>query len=468
MTQETFDLLVIGGGPGGYVAAIRAAQLGLKTALVEKAQLGGVCLNWGCIPTKALLRSADVLRLVRGAAQFGVKAAEPQADLAAMVARSRAVAAQLNKGVTHLMKKNGVKVFTGHARLQGAGAVSVTGADGAAQVLRAKHIVLATGARARQLPQLPGDGKTVWTYREALTPPALPKRLLIVGAGAIGIEFASFYRAVGAEVTVVEMAPRILPLEDEDISAQVAASLKQDGIQVHTQVALEQATRAGDAWQLTLRQQGGPQGTLQLQADVVLVAAGIVGNVEDLGLDKTRVQVEKTHIVTDAQCRTAELGVYAIGDVAGPPWLAHKASHEGVMCVEHIAGLHPHALDPRRVPACTYSHPQVASVGLTEAQARAAGHKVKVGKFPFGANGKAIAMGATAGFAKVVFDEGSGELLGAHMVGEEVTEMIQGFAIAQTLETTEADLMATIIPHPTMSESMHEAVLAAYGRALHI
>ena len=471
MTQETsqdaWDVLVIGGGPGGYVAAIRAAQLGMKTALVEKAQLGGVCLNWGCIPTKALLRSADVLRLVRGAAQFGVQVPPPVADLPAMVARSRAVAAQLNKGVTGLLKKNGVRVFSGQARLQGAGAVSVSGEGGSAQVLRAKHIVLATGARARQLPQLPTDGKTVWTYREALTPPSLPKRLLIVGAGAIGIEFASFYRAVGAEVTVVEMAPRILPLEDEDISAQVAASLQKDGIQVHTQVALERATRVDGTWQLTLRPQGaGP--VLHVQADVVLVAAGIVGNVEDLGLDKTRVQVEKTHVVTDAQCRTAEPGVYAIGDVAGAPWLAHKASHEGVLCIEHIAGLHPHALDPRRVPACTYSHPQVASVGWTEAQAKAAGRAVKVGKFPFSANGKAIAMGATAGFAKVVFDAANGELLGAHMVGDEVTEMIQGFAIAQSLETTEAELMATIVPHPTMSEAMHEAVLAAYGRALHI
>ena len=467
MSEHTFDLLVIGGGPGGYVAAIRAAQLGMKTALVEKAQLGGVCLNWGCIPTKALLRSADVLRMVRGAAQFGVKAQPPEADLPAMVARSRAVAAQLNKGVTGLLKKNGVQVFTGHARLRGGGTVAVTGEGGATQVLRAAHIVLATGARARQLPQLPADGQSVWTYREALTPPAVPKRLLIVGAGAISIEFASFYRAVGADVTVVEMAPRVLPLEDEEVSAQVAASLKKDGIHVHTQVSLEQAQRVQGAWQLTLRPKGSGS-ALQVQADVVLVAAGIVGNVEDLGLEKTRVQVEKTHIVTDAQCRTAEPGVYAIGDVAGPPWLAHKASHEGVLCVEHIAGLHPHALDPRRVPACTYSHPQVASVGWTEAQAKAAGRAVKVGKFPFSANGKAIAMGATTGFAKVVFDAASGELLGAHMVGEEVTEMIQGFAIAQSLETTEAELMATIVPHPTMSESMHEAVLAAFGRALHI
>jgi dihydrolipoamide dehydrogenase len=468
MSAQTFDLIVIGGGPGGYVAAIRAAQLGMKTALVEAAQLGGVCLNWGCIPTKALLRSADVLRLMRGAAQFGVKAQPPEADLPAMVARSRAVAAQLNKGVTGLLNKSGVRVIFGRARLQGGGTVAVAGEGGNRQELRARNIVVATGARARPLPQLPPDGESVWTYREALAPSTLPKRLLIVGAGAIGIEFASFYRAVGAEVTVVEMAPRILALEDEEISAQVATCLQRDGVRVHTQVALEQATRSDGAWQITLRPQGAGTNALQVQADVVLVAAGIVGNVADLGLENTRVTVEKTHIVTDALCRTTEPGIYAIGDVAGPPWLAHKASHEGLICVEHIAGLHPHTLDSRRIPACTYSHPQVASVGWTEAQAKAAGRDVKVGKFPFVANGKAIAMGATSGFAKVVFDATSGELLGAHMVGEEVTEMIQGFAMAQNLETTEAELMSTVLPHPTMSEAMHEAVLAAYGRALHI
>ncbi len=468
MSDQTVDLIVIGGGPGGYVAAIRGAQLGMKTALVEAAHLGGVCLNWGCIPTKALLRSADVLRLVRGAAQFGVKAPPPEADLPAMVARSRAVADQLNKGVTGLLKKNGVRVLFGHARLQGRGTVAVAGAGGNRQELRARNIVLATGARPRLLPQLPPDGQSVWTYREALAPSTLPRRLLIVGAGAIGIEFASFYRAVGAEVTVVEMAPRVLPLEDAEISAQVATSLQREGVRVHTQVALEQATRSNGAWQITLRPQGVDTDPIEVLADVVLVAAGIVGNVDNLGLENTLVKVEKTHIVTDALCRTTEPGVYAIGDVAGPPWRAHKASHEGVICVEYIAGLHPHTLDPRRIPACTYSHPQVASVGWTEAQARAAGREVKVGKFPFVANGKAIAMGATSGFAKVVFDAASGELLGAHMVGEEVTEMIQGFAMAQSLETTEAELMGTVLPHPTMSEAMHEAVLAAYGRALHI
>lgn len=468
MSQQVFNLVVVGGGPGGYVAAIRAAQLGMKTALIEKAQLGGVCLNWGCIPTKALLRSADVLRLVKDAAQFGVKGATPVADVPAMVARSRAVAAQLNKGVTHLMKKNGITVVNGHARLQGKGSLMVTGEDGKVTQLQAKHIVLATGARPRTLPNLPADGQSVWTYREALMPPVVPKRMLIVGAGAIGIEFASFYHAIGVEVSVVEIAGRILPVEDEDISAQVASSLQREGIQLHTRMAVKQAVRSGSAWQVTLESQDAGQPLSQVNADVILVAAGILGNVEDLGLEKTAVKVEKSHIVTDDYCRTGEPGVYAIGDVAGAPWLAHKASHEGVLCVENIAGLHPHKLDPQRVPACTYSHPQVASVGLTEAQAKAAGHSVKVGKFPFVANGKAIAMGSTAGFTKVVFDAVSGELLGAHMVGEEVTEMIQGFAIAQTLETTEADLMASILPHPTMSESMHEAVLAAYGRALHI
>ncbi|MFJ1253281.1 dihydrolipoyl dehydrogenase [Cupriavidus sp. CuC1] len=466
MANSSFDLIVVGGGPGGYVAAIRASQLGMKTALVEKEHLGGICLNWGCIPTKALLRSADVLRLVKDAAAFGVRAAAPTADLPAMVARSRSVAAQLNKGVAHLMKKNGVTVLNGHGRLAGRGKLEVTAPDGETSTVSSAHILLATGARARQLPALPADGKTVWTYRDALAPPRVPKRMLIVGAGAIGIEFASFYHAVGVEVTVIEMAERILPVEDADISAQVASSLTRDGIVLHTGTGIQGAERNGSGWSVAL--QGGRSGGAKVDVDVVLVAAGIVGNVEDLGLEKTAIKVEKTHIVTDGFGRTGEPGVYAIGDVAGPPWLAHKASHEGVICVERIAGLQPHALDASRIPACTYSHPQVASVGLTEAQARERGHQVKVGKFPFVGNGKAIAMGSTAGLVKVVFDEGSGELLGAHMVGDEVTEMIQGYAIAQTLETTEADLMSAILPHPTMSEAMHEAVLAAYGRALHI
>jgi dihydrolipoamide dehydrogenase len=467
MTNNEYDLAVVGGGPGGYVAAIRAAQLGMKTVLVEKAQLGGVCLNWGCIPTKALLRSADVLRLVRAAGTFGVQAGAPVADLPAMVARSRAVAAQLNKGVDYLMKKNKVAVVNGHARIAGPGQLAVEGATGQVRI-DARHIVLATGARARVLPGLVPDGDSVWSYREALVPQRLPRRLLVIGAGAIGIEFASFYRALGAEVSVVEMAERVLPVEDEDISAHMAAALAKEGMKLYTGSRVAATARrtadAGGEWHVTL----DGKHTDTLVADVVLVAAGIVGNVEDLGLEHTAVKVERTHIVTDPFGATGEPGVYAIGDVAGPPWLAHKASHEGIACIEKIAGLAPHALDASRIPACTYSHPQVASVGLTEAAARAAGHKVRVGKFPFSVNGKAIAMGATGGFTKVVFDDASGELLGAHMVGEEVTEMIQGYTVARELETTEAELMSTVFPHPTQSEGMHEAVLAAYQRALHI
>lgn len=466
-TQADYDLAVVGGGPGGYVAAIRAAQLGMKTVLVEKAQLGGVCLNWGCIPTKALLRSADVLRLVREASRFGVQVGQPTADLQAMVARSRAVAAQLNKGVDYLMKKNKITVLHGTARLDGPGHLAVQGAQGASR-LAARHIILATGARARQLPGLQPDGESVWSYREALVPVRVPRRLLVIGAGAIGIEFASFYRALGAEVSVVEMADRILPVEDEDVSAHVAESLRKEGMRLYTGARIAATSRRGAGaqteWQVSL--EGRHQDSLV--ADVVLVAAGIVGNVEDLGLEGSAVRVERSHIVTDAFGATGEPGVYAIGDVAGPPWLAHKASHEGVACVEKIAGLNPHALDPNNIAACTYSHPQVASVGMTEAAARQAGRSIRVGKFPFSVNGKAIALGATGGFAKVVFDAASGELLGAHMVGEEVTEMIQGYAVARELESTEAELMSTIFPHPTQSEVMHEAVLAAYQRALHI
>lgn len=464
MSTQNFDVVIIGGGPGGYVAAIRAAQLGLRTALVEKAELGGVCLNWGCIPTKALLRSADVMRQIRDASQFGIQVAAPVADVPAMIARSRAIAAQLSKGIVHLMKKNKITVLTGHARLKGKGGLTLQDSDGKLTNLFAENIVIATGARPRVLEGLEPDGESVWTYRDALMPPKVPKRLLIIGAGAIGIEFACFYRTIGVEVTVADLADRVLPVEDEEISAQVATSMQRDGIAIHTGMTVKSSTKVASGWRVEL--QGNS--TLKLDVDVVLVAAGIVGNVEDLGLENTAVKIEKTHIVTDAQTGTTEPGVFAIGDVAGAPWLAHKASHEGVICIEHIAGLHPHALRPERIPSCTYSHPQVASIGLTEARAKAGGRKIKVGKFPFAANGKAIAMGATTGFTKVIFDEATGELLGAHMVGDEVTEMIQGFAIAQELETTEADLMSTVFPHPTQSEAMHEAVLAAYGRALHI
>ncbi|RJG02580.1 dihydrolipoyl dehydrogenase [Noviherbaspirillum sedimenti] len=467
MTQAQYDLVVVGGGPGGYVAAIRAAQLGLKTALVEKAQLGGICLNWGCIPTKALLRSADVLRMVRDAARFGVKVAQPEVDLKTMVERSRAVSAQLQGGVGYLMKKNKVTVVNGHARLAGKGKLEVSGAEGKS-TLSARHIILATGARARVLPGLTPDGDSVWSYREALVPTRVPKHLVVIGAGAIGIEFASFYHALGAKVSVVEMAERVLPVEDEEISAYVGESLRKEGMQLYlgSRIASSNKRGAGQAAEWTLTLDGKHKETLT--ADVVLTAAGIVGNVEELGLEGTAVKVDRSHIVTDAYGATGEPGVYAIGDVAGAPWLAHKASHEAIICVEKIAGKNPHALDASKIPACTYSHPQVASVGMTEAQAKAAGRQIRVGKFPFAVNGKALAMGATGGFTKVIFDKASGELLGAHMVGEEVTEMIQGYTIARELETTEAELMETIFPHPTQSEAMHEAVLAAYERALHI
>jgi dihydrolipoamide dehydrogenase len=463
VTETEYDLVVVGGGPGGYVAAIRAAQLGMKTALVDKAELGGICLNWGCIPTKALLRSADVLRLVRDAGRFGVKVAAPEIDLQAMVARSRAVAGQLQNGVGYLMKKHKVSVIKGHARLAGSGRLDVDGADGK-RTLAARHIILATGARARVLPGLAPDGDSVWSYREALMPARVPKHLVVIGAGAIGIEFASFYHALGAEVSVVEMADRVLPVEDEEISAYVGEALRKQGMRLYTGCRLASSRKEGAL--LTLALEGKEQRTLS--ADVELTAAGIVGNVEQLGLEGTAVKVERGHIVTDAWCTTGEPGVYAIGDVAGAPWLAHKASHEALVCVEKIAGHAPHVLDASKIPACTYSHPQVASVGMTEAAAKAAGLQVRVGKFPFSVNGKAIALGATGGFVKVVFDDASGELLGAHMVGEEVTEMIQGYTVARELETTEAELIATIFPHPTQSEAMHEAVLAAYGRALHI
>lgn len=467
MTQTQYDLVVVGGGPGGYVAAIRAAQLGLKTALVEKTHLGGICLNWGCIPTKALLRSADVLRLVRDARRFGVKVAQPEVDLKAMVDRSRAVAIQLRNGVGYLMKKNKISVINGHARLAGRGKLEVTGTDGKSTLL-ARHIILATGARARVLPGLSPDGDSVWSYREALMPTRVPKHLVVIGAGAIGIEFASFYHALGAKVSVVEMAERVLPVEDEEISDYVGESLRKEGMQLYlgTRIASSSKRGTGQAAEWTLTLDGKHKEILN--ADVVLTAAGIVGNVEDLGLEGTAIRVERTHIVTDAYGATGEADVYAIGDVAGAPWLAHKASHEAIICVEKIVGKAPHALDASKIPACTYSHPQVASVGMTETQAKAAGRQIRVGKFPFAVNGKALALGATDGFTKVIFDKASGELLGAHMVGEEVTEMIQGYTIARELETTEAELMETIFPHPTQSEAMHEAVLDAYERALHI
>ncbi|MGE8566326.1 MAG: dihydrolipoyl dehydrogenase [Achromobacter sp.] len=464
MTKTEFDLLVVGGGPGGYVAAIRAAQLGMSVALVERAELGGICLNWGCIPTKALLHSATVLRACQEASHYGVTGSnEARADLAAMVARSRKVAGRLGQGVAHLMKKNGVTVFAATAKLAGAGKLSLD--DGT--TLTGKHIILATGARARELPALP-VGERIWTYRQALMPDAIPKTLLVVGAGAIGAEFASFYRAVGSNVTLIDMTPEILPQEDAEISQVARKAFEKQGIRVMTQCAVTASALTDTGVKVTLEQQGKKT---DLEVDRVIVAAGIVGNVENLGLEKTRVKVEKTHIVTDGFCRTAEPGVYAIGDVAGAPWLAHKASHEGVLCVEAIAGKPVHAIDPLRIPACTYSYPQVASIGMTEARARehakAHGSEIRVGKFSFAGNGKAIAMGEDQGLVKTVFDATSGELLGAHIIHPEASELITGYGVAASLEATEEDLMHTVFAHPTLSETLHESVLSAFGRALH-
>ncbi len=465
MTDGAFDLVVIGAGPGGYVAAIRGAQLGMKTAVVEETHLGGICLNWGCIPTKALLRTAEVFETIRHAGDFGIQVSGVQFDFKKVIERSRQVAGQLSRGVAHLLRKNKVSVLDGRGRLAGAGKVAVTTKDGRTSEFGAKHIILATGARARMLPGLEPDGRLIWTYREAMVPDAMPKSLLVIGSGAIGIEFASFYRSLGADVTVVEILERILPVEDEEISAFARKAFEKQGIKIHTGTTVKGLTKGGD--KVTARLEGGGK-TAELTVDRVILAVGITGNVEDLGLDGTKVKVEKGHIVIDEWCRTGEPGVYAIGDVAGPPWLAHKASHEGVACVEKIAGVAGvHPLDPAAIPGCTYARPQVASVGLTERAAKERGHAVRVGRFPFIGNGKAIALGEPEGMVKTVFDAKTGALLGAHMVGAEVTELIEGYCIARTLESTEAELMATVFPHPTLSEMMHEAVLDAYGRAVH-
>jgi len=466
MADTSFDVIVIGGGPGGYVAAIRAAQLKLKTALVEREHLGGICLNWGCIPTKALLRSADVYHDMRHAGAFGLKASGVGFDLPAVVKRSRGVAKQLNQGVGHLLKKNKVTVFDGAGRLAGSGKVSVAKDGKDVATLQAKHIILATGARARSLPGLEPDGKLVWTYKEAMVPDAMPKSLLVVGSGAIGIEFASFYRTLGAEVTVVEVLPRVLPVEDEEISAFARKAFEKQGMKIHTSATVKALKKGADSVTATIAPEGGKP--FEVTVDRVILAVGITGNVEDLGLDGTKVKVDRGHVVIDEWCRTGEPGVYAIGDLAGPPWLAHKASHEGVICVERIAGVPGvHPLDVTRIPGCTYCRPQVASIGLTETKAKEQGHQVKVGRFPFIGNGKAIALGEPEGLVKTVFDAKTGELLGAHMVGAEVTELIQGYGVAKTLETTEAELMHAVFPHPTLSEMMHESVLDAYGRAIH-
>jgi dihydrolipoamide dehydrogenase len=466
MAEQSFDLIVLGGGPSGYVAAIRAAQLGMKTAVVEREHLGGICLNWGCIPTKALLRSSEINHLLHTLDAYGFAADNIRFDIGKIVKRSRAVAGQLSGGVKHLLRKNKVTVFDGHGKLAGKGKLSVTKDGKPVADLAAKHIILATGARARVLPGLEPDGKLVWTYKEAMVPPAMPKKLMVIGSGAIGAEFASFYLNLGAEVTLVEVLDRILPVEDAEISSFVQKAFAKQGMKILTGAKVQGLRKADDSVTAVIEAGGKVQ---EIIADRVISAVGIVGNVEDIGLEGTGVKVDRAHVVIDEWCRTGEAGVYAIGDLTGPPWLAHKASHEGVLCVEHIAGLdHVHPLVPLNIPGCTYCRPQVASVGLTEAAAKEAGHTVKVGRFPFIGNGKAIAMGEPEGLIKTVFDAKTGELLGAHMVGPEVTEMIQGYTIAKTMETTEAELMETVFPHPTISEAMHEAVLDAYGRVIHM
>ena len=462
---EAFDLVVVGGGPGGYVAAIRASQLKMKVALVERENLGGICLNWGCIPTKALLRSAEIFHYMQHAGDYGLTAANISADIDAVVKRSRGVAKQLNQGVTHLMKKNKITVHMGDGKLTAANKLTVT-KDGKSEELTAKNIILATGARARDLPFAPADGKRIWTYRHAMVPPEMPKKLLVIGSGAIGIEFASFYNDMGAEVTVVEMLDRIVPVEDADVSTFLEKALTKQGMTIMTGAGVEElkATATG----VSAKIKGKDGKIIASEFTHCIVAIGIVPNTENIGLEALGVEMDRGFLKTDPMCRTNVPGLWAIGDITAPPWLAHKASHEGVIAAEAIAGGHPHAMDPKNIPGCTYCHPQVASVGLTEAKAKEAGYDVKVGNFPFLGNGKAIALGEAEGFIKTVFDAKTGELLGAHMVGAEVTELIQGYTIGKTAELVEADFMHTVFPHPTLSEMMHESVLGAYGKMLYM
>ena len=469
---DAYDIIIIGSGPGGYVAAIRAAQLGMKTAVVEQSYLGGICLNWGCVPTKALLRSAEVFHNMEHAKDFGLSAKDVSFDPAAVVKRSRDVAAQLSNGVSFLMKKNKIDVIWGTATIPAPGKVSVKAADkppkgalGGGEYA-AKHIVIATGARPRALAGLEGDKKLVWTYFEAMAPDVMPKSLLVVGSGAIGIEFASFYRTMGAEVTVVEILPQILPVEDEEIAAHARKRFEKAGIKIHTEAKVAKLTKAKDSVTASVEFKDGKKEDIKV--DRVISAVGVVGNIENLGLEKLGVKTDRGVVVIDGYGRTNVPGIYAIGDVAGAPMLAHKASHEGVVCIEAIAGLKPHPMDKLKIPGCTYCHPQIASVGLTEKKAREAGHDIRVGKFPFIGNGKAIALGEPDGMTKTIFDKKTGQLLGAHMIGAEVTELIQGYVVAMNLETTEEELIHTIFPHPTLSETMHESVLAAYGRVLHV
>ncbi len=464
MAAQSFDLVVIGAGPGGYVAAIRGAQNGLKVAIVEREHMGGICLNWGCIPTKAMLRSSEVFHLMHRAKEFGLKADGIGYDLDAVVKRSRGVAKQLSSGVAHLMKKNKITVVMGAATIPAKGKVSVK-TDKGTEELTAKNIILATGARARELPGLEADGDLVWTYKHALQPVRMPKKLLVIGSGAIGIEFASFYNTLGADTTVVEVMDRILPVEDAEISAFAKKSFTKQKMKIMEKAMVKQLDRGKGKVTAHIEMGGKVE---QHEFDTVISAVGIVGNVEGLGLEALGVKIDRTHVITDEFCRTGVDGLYAIGDIAGAPWLAHKASHEGVMVADLIAGKHAHPVKPESIAGCTYCHPQVASVGHTEAQAKEAGYDVKVGRFPFIGNGKAIALGEAEGMIKTVFDAKTGELLGAHMIGAEVTELIQGYVVGRQLETTEEDLMNTVFPHPTLSEMMHESVLDAYDRVIHI
>ena len=473
MADTSFDVIIIGAGPGGYVTAIRAAQLGLRTAVVEKAYFGGICNNWGCIPTKALLRSAEVYHLMQHAADFGLSAEKISFDLQAVVQRSRGVVKRLNDGVGYLFKKNKVTVIWGEASLDAPGKLTVKKSAVAAPKdalgegsYQAKHIIVATGARPRVLPGLEPDKKLVWTYFEAMVPDKMPKSLLVVGSGAIGIEFASFYRTMGADVTVVEVLPQVLPVEDAEISKFAQKAFEKQGIKILTNTKVTKLDRKADSVVATLDDGKGKPHSIEV--DRVISAVGVVGNIENLGLEKLGVKTDRGCIVIDGFCKTSVPGIYAIGDVAGPPMLAHKAEHEGIICVEAIKGLHPHPMDKNLIPGCTYCHPQVASVGLTEAKAKEGGREIRVGRFPFVGNGKAIALGEDQGMVKVVFDKKTGQLLGAHMVGAEVTELIQGYVVAMNLETTEQELMHTIFPHPTLSEMMKEAVLDAYGRVLNM
>jgi len=470
--MSQYDILIIGSGPGGYVAAIRAAQLGLKVGVVERAYIGGICPNWGCIPAKALLRSAEIFHYIEHAADYGIKAEKPGADVAAIVKRSRGIAQQMSQGVGFLLKKNKVDLIWGEATITAPGKVKVKAIDGApkgwlpAGDFEAKHIILATGARPRVLPGLEPDKKLVWTYFESMVPEALPKRLLVVGSGAIGIEFASFYRALGSEVTVVEVMSQVMPVEDHEIAELAKKRFEKAGMKILLEAKVAALKKGANEVTATVELKDGTK--QEIVADRVISAVGVVGNVENLGLEALGVKLDRGTIATDGLGRTNVPGIYAIGDVAGPPMLAHKAEHEGTLCVEAIAGLHPHPMDKLQIPGCTYCHPQVASVGLTEKKAKEAGFELKVGRFPFIGNGKAVALGEPEGLVKTIFDAKTGRLLGAHLIGAEVTEMIQGFVVAMQLETTEEELMHTVFPHPTVSETMHESVLAAYGKAIHI